>query len=48
MAYDILVNGKDPADMDIQYSEKLQKKYDKARCDKYNIKIPDGYEALAD
>ena len=48
MAYDILVNGKDPADMDIQYSEKLQKKYDKARCDKYNIKVPDGYEALAD
>lgn len=48
MAYDILVNGKNPADMDIKYSDKLQKKFDKARCDKFKITVPDGYEKIAE
>ena len=34
MAYDILVNGKDPATMDIEFvpEDKLTKEYDAARC----------------
>lgn len=45
MAYDILVNGTDPAEMDIVYTpeEKLNKMYDKARCEKLNITVPDDY-----
>lgn len=45
MAYEILVNGKDPADMDIGYTpeEKLVKKYVKSRCEKYGVVVPDGY-----
>lgn len=46
MAYDILVNGKDPKDMEIGYSEKFEKKYVKSRCDKLKIKVPDGYTAI--
>ena len=48
MAYDILVNGKDPKDMSIGYSEKLEKLYVKDRCEKYGIKIPDGYTEIAE
>lgn len=48
MAYDILVNGKDPAEMDIQYSDKLQKKFVKSRCDKFKITVPEGYEEIAE
>lgn len=46
MAYDILANGKNPADMDIQYSTELTNKYLKSRCDKLNITVPEGYEAI--
>ena len=48
MAYDILVNGKDPKDMSIGYSEKFEKLYVKDRCEKYGIKIPDGYTEIAE
>lgn len=46
MAYDILVNKADPATMDIVYTpeEKLTKLYDKARCEKLKITVPQGYE----
>lgn len=46
MAYDILVNGKNPAEMEIQYDSEPVYKYDAARCKKLNITVPDGYEAI--
>ena len=46
MAYEILVNGKDPKDMPIQYSEKFEKLYKKDRCEKYGITVPDGYTEI--
>ncbi len=48
MAYEILVNGKDPGDMDISYTpeEKLAKKFVKDRAEKCGVKIPEGYEEL--
>lgn len=47
MAYEILVNGKDPADMDIGFASGLTKKYVKDRTDKFDITVPDDYEELA-
>lgn len=46
MAYDILVNGKDPAEMTIGYSDKFEKLYVKERCDKLGIKVPEGYAVI--
>ena len=46
MAYDILVNGKDPADMDIEFATDLTKKYVEDRATALNITIPDDYEAI--
>ena len=43
MAYDILVNGADPAAMEIQYDDNLDKKYVKERCEAYGITVPDDY-----
>ena len=46
MAYDILVNGKDPADMDIEFATDLTKKYVKERAEALNITVPDDYEEI--
>lgn len=46
MAYDILVNGKDPADMDIEFATDLTKKYVEDRAAALNITVPDDYEAI--
>lgn len=46
MAYDILVNGKDPAEMEIQADEEPEYKYDAARCEKYGITVSDKYSAI--
>lgn len=46
MAYDILVNGTDPASMEIKYAENLTKKYVADRAQKLGITIPEGYEEL--
>ena len=48
MAYDILVNGKDPATMDIEFvpEDKLTKEYDAARCKALGLKVVDGYKAI--
>lgn len=48
MAYDILVNGADPATMDIAFvpEDKLTKKYDAARCKALGLKVVDGYTAI--
>lgn len=48
MAYDILVNGQNPADMEIQYASDLTKKYVPARAEKLGITIPEGYEAITE
>lgn len=46
MAYEILVNGADPAKMAIEYSKDLTKKYMADRCRELGITIPDGYVAI--
>ena len=46
MAYEILVNGKDPGKMEVGYST-TTKMYNKEICDQLNIKVPDGYTAIA-
>lgn len=45
MAYEILVNGKKPGDMEIGFSD-VTKKYNKEICDTLGITIPDGYTAI--
>lgn len=46
MAYEILVNGADPATMEIQYAPKFTKKYDPDICNALGITLPDEYESL--
>lgn len=46
MAYDILVNGSDPATMKIQTADATTKRYVESRAAKLNITIPDGYEKI--
>ena len=46
MAYEILVNGADPAKMAIEYSKDLTKKYMADRCRELGITVPDGYVAI--
>lgn len=46
MAYEILVNGADPATMEIKYADGLTKKYVPERCEKLGITIPDDYTAI--
>lgn len=47
-AYDILVNGKNPADMEIAFADKLTKEYVADRCEKLGITVPDDYVAVAE
>ncbi len=46
MAYDILVNGSDPEDMDVQFAKTFTKLYNPTICEKLNITVPDGYEPI--
>jgi hypothetical protein len=46
MAYEILVNGTDPATMEIQYAPKFTKKYNPDVCDTLGITLSSEYEAL--
>ena len=48
MAYEILVNGADPADMEVELSKDLTKKYVKDRAEALNVTIPDGYTAISE
>ena len=45
-AYEILVNGADPAKIAIEYSKDLTKKYMADRCRELGITVPDGYVAI--
>lgn len=46
MAYDILVNGADPAEMEIAYAENPVNMYMADRCESLGITVPDTYEAI--
>lgn len=46
MAYDILVNGADPAEMEIEFAPQVTKMYNAEICEELNITVPDGYEAI--
>lgn len=46
VAYDILVNGKNPAEMDIAYAATQTQKYVKDRAEKLGVTIPDTYTAI--
>lgn len=48
MAYDILVNGKDPASMPIETASETTKQYVASRATALNITIPEGYEAIVE
>lgn len=48
MAYDILVEGADPATMEIQPAPSFTKMYNEANCTALGITIPDGYEAITE
>lgn len=47
-AYDILVNGKNPAEMDITFSETFVKEYVKSRADALKISVPEEYKEIAE
>lgn len=46
MAYEILINGKDPGDMEIEYAKDLTKKYMPERCKELGITVPEDYTAI--
>lgn len=46
MAYEILVNGKNPKDMDIQYSPTFSKLYNEAIVKDLGLTVPAGYEKI--
>lgn len=46
MAYEILVNGKKPGDMEIGYSP-VTKKYNKEICDELGVTVPSDYTAIS-
>lgn len=46
MAYDILVNDKDVADMEVQFAPNVTKLYNEEICEALDITIPEGYEPL--
>lgn len=47
LAYEILENGKNPADMEIGYATELTKQYIKERCEKFNVEVPEDYVAVS-
>jgi len=48
MAYEILVNGADPAEMPIEYADESEKQYMADRAATLNITIPEGYTAIGE
>ena len=46
MAYEILVNGQKPGEMQIAYAEATTKMYNEANCKELGIEAPEGYEAI--
>ncbi len=48
MAYEILVNGADPADMEIEYAPDITKQYMASRAANLGITVPSDYEAISE
>lgn len=48
MAYEILVNGKNPAEMAIEYDEAPVYEYVASRCESFGITVPEKYQAIAE
>ena len=46
MAYDILVNGANPGDMEVQAAPNFTKMYNAANCEALGITVPDDYTAI--
>lgn len=46
MAFEILVNNANPAEMEIQYAPEVKKLYNAANCDALGITVPDDYASL--
>ena len=46
MAYEVLVNGADPATTEIQFAPKTTYQYVAARCEKLGVKVPSDYVPL--
>ena len=46
MAYDILVNGTNPGEMDIQYAPEVKKLFNAANCEALGITVPEDYASL--
>lgn len=46
MAYDILANGKNAGDMDIEFAPKVEKKYNAEICQSLGITPPEGYVVI--
>lgn len=46
MAYEILVNGANPGDMEVQSAPNFTKMYNAANCEALGITVPDGYTAI--
>ena len=46
MAYEILVKGANPGDMEVQSAPNFTKMYNKANCEKLGITVPDDYTAI--
>ena len=48
MAYEILVNGADPATMEVKSAPQFTKKYNATICEQLGITPPEGYTAIAE
>lgn len=46
MAYEILVNGADPASMEVQYAAQVTAKYNAELCATLGVSVPEGYEPI--
>ena len=46
MAYEVLVNGADPATTEIQFAPKTTYQYMADRCEKLGVKVPSDYVAI--
>ena len=46
MAYEILVEGKDIATMDVRYAPNITKEYNAKTCEEFGITVPDDYVAI--
>lgn len=46
MAYEILVEGKNPGEIDVRYAENVTKKYNPQNCEALGINVPEDYEPI--